>query len=76
MTARKRYTAAEVEIVKAKTMLTPREAAFISGVSNSHLYDLWHEGAGPASLKIGRSRRIRRVDLDTWIAAGLKAAKK
>jgi len=63
------YTAAELDRIKAKETLSPREAAAVAGISNSSLYGLWQRGAGPQSFKIGRSRRVRRTDLDRWITS-------
>jgi excisionase family DNA binding protein len=64
----------EVAAVAAKPILTVREAALLSGTSVGSLYRWWAAGRGPASFKVGKCRRIKRVDLDAWIA-GLRGDK-
>ena len=67
MTKRATYSPAEIEVIKSKPMLAPREVALLAGIGLAHLYDRWHAGTGPASIKIGRSRRVQRCDFDKWI---------
>ncbi len=52
-------------------LLTPAEAAAALAIGRSLLYELIADGT-IASVKIGRSRRIRRADLETYVA-GLRA---
>lgn len=52
-------------------LLTPAEAAAALGVGRSTLFDLLGSGALP-SVRIGRARRVRRDDLDAFVA-GLSA---
>jgi excisionase family DNA binding protein len=63
------YTPAEIEAIKHKAVLTPREAAILAGISNSTIYVEWQNGTGPQSFKIGKCRRLRREALDAWIAS-------
>ena len=46
-------------------LLTVEQAADLLQISRSHLYKLILRGEIP-SLKIGRSRRLRRIDLGEW----------
>lgn len=46
-------------------------AAAILGISESHFYALRKTGKlGPMSVKLGRSVRWRRAELDEWVNAG------
>lgn len=44
------------------------EAAQYLGLSESHLNTLRWSGGGPAFLKLGRSVRYEKSDLDAWLA--------
>ena len=48
-------------------LLTPAEAATALAIGRSFLYELIADGTIP-SVKIGRSRRIRRTDLEAYVA--------
>ena len=48
-------------------LLTPAEAATALAIGRSLLYELI-AGGTIASVKIGRSRRIRRADLEAYVA--------
>jgi excisionase family DNA binding protein len=48
--------------------LTPGEAAAHLRASPSYLAKLRLTGGGPRFLRVGRSIRYARPDLDTWIA--------
>lgn len=66
-TSRQPYSAADLDRIRAKITLTPREAAAMAGISVSTLYARWQAGDGPLSVKVGRARRVRRDDLDAWL---------
>jgi excisionase family DNA binding protein len=53
-------------VAPAKLLLTVKEASEILAISRSKLYDLLSSGDLP-SIHIGRSRRIRRVDIDNFV---------
>lgn len=50
-----------------KLMLSPEEVAQALGVGRSKVYDLMRSDDLP-SVKLGRTRRIRVADLETFIA--------
>ena len=52
-----------------KLLLTLPEASHVLAVSRSKLYDLLNSGHLP-SVHIGRSRRIRVRDIETFIEGG------
>ena len=54
------------------TLLTPREAAEYRKASPSTLAKERCKGDGPPFVKMGRSVRYRRADLDEWIAANIR----
>jgi excisionase family DNA binding protein len=62
-------SADEVAVIAAKPVLTVREAALLSGTSVGSLYRWWAQGRGPTSFKIGKCRRVRRVDIDAWLTS-------
>jgi excisionase family DNA binding protein len=45
---------------------TVQEFCRAYAISRKSLYDLWKTGEGPASYKIGRSRRISRRAAEAW----------
>ena len=60
--------AAQAAFPAAPTLLlTPEEAAAELRIARRRLFDLIREGTLP-SVKIGRSRRIRRQDLHEYVA--------
>lgn len=74
-TRRTPYTADELARIRHLETLTPDQAAVIAGISHSTLYAMWQAGTGPASFRVGSARRVRRADLDAWIAGLAKAEK-
>ena len=54
------------------SLLTPREAADYRKASPSTLAKERCTGFGPPFVKMGRSVRYRRSDLDNWIAANIR----
>jgi excisionase family DNA binding protein len=52
-------------------LLSARDLARVLGVSRSTAYGLLWSGEIP-SLKIGRSRKLRRTDLDKFVAERLE----
>jgi excisionase family DNA binding protein len=65
----------ELAVIQAKATLTVAEAAVVAGVCVGTLYKRWREGTGPVSFLVGKSRRVRRADLDLWMKALTKQAK-
>lgn len=61
---------------EARELLSPEQLAEYLGCGRTYAYSLL-AGPNPAirSLKIGRLRRIRRVDVDHYIAERLRDAK-
>lgn len=49
-------------------VLGMEEAANAARVSRGYLYRLIRAGRGPATVKIGRRRVIRRQALEEWLA--------
>ncbi len=49
-----------------KLLLTVREAANVLGISRTAIYLLLQRGEIP-SVKIGRSRRIKRKDIESYV---------
>ena len=49
-------------------LLTPEDVSEVLRIGRTRVYDLIISGVLP-SLKIGRLRRVRRIDLDDFIAA-------
>lgn len=64
-----------LESLNSKPVLTVWEAAWIAEISVGTLYKRWKAGTGPASFYIGRARRIRRQDLDKWMAGLVRGSK-
>ncbi|MFF5496358.1 helix-turn-helix domain-containing protein [Streptomyces aquilus] len=56
-------TAAPVD----RLLYTPEEAAEALAIGRSTLYELMADGV-LTYIKLGRSRRIRRTDLETYVA--------
>lgn len=54
-------------------LLRPRELAHQLAVSRSRAYELIASGQIP-SLRIGRSVRVRKEDVDRWVIEQLRAA--
>ncbi|MFG1650679.1 helix-turn-helix transcriptional regulator [Micromonospora sp. NPDC049275] len=50
-------------------MWTHEEAARYLGVQPQTLYYMNYKGNGPKSYKVGKYRRYRRRDIDTWLEA-------
>ena len=44
------------------------ETARLIGIGRATLWQLIREGQGPATLRIGRRRLVRRVALEEWLA--------
>ncbi|WP_442481914.1 helix-turn-helix transcriptional regulator [Aeoliella sp. SH292] len=54
-----------------KLLLTPRETADALGVSSRHLHTLDKNGRfGPRAIRLNRSVRYARVEVEAWLAAG------
>jgi excisionase family DNA binding protein len=51
-----------------KLLLTAEEVAALLGLSRSRVYELLYAKA-IVSVKIGKSRRIRRTDLEQFVAS-------
>lgn len=51
--------------VEGKSWLTPQEAAACYGIGMTRLYGLLRTGELP-SAKLGRTRHIRRTDIETY----------
>lgn len=54
--------------------LTTEEAARLVGLSRKTLEAKRLTGEGPRFLKLGRSVRYRREDIDAWLAANLRSS--
>jgi len=54
-----------------RILLRVEDAAKALDISRAHLYTLLTEGAIP-SIRIGRSRRIPRTELEKWVAQQLE----
>ena len=52
--------------MNTKLLLTVREAADVLGISRTAIYLLLQRGEIP-SVKIGRSRRIKRKDIESYV---------
>jgi excisionase family DNA binding protein len=51
--------------------LSAAEAAKMLNISESHFHDMRREGLlGPEPVRLGRSVRWRRAELDAWLNAG------
>ena len=48
-------------------LMRVEEAAYLLGISRSHMYSLINEGVIPV-VKFGKSARVSRVALEAWIA--------
>lgn len=46
------------------------EVARLTGFSRGKLYSMQSTGAMPAPLKVGRSTRWRRADIEAWVDLG------
>lgn len=57
----------------AREIMTPEELAGYLGIGRTNTYRLITSGEVP-SLKIGKLRRVRRVDVDRWLAERVKNA--
>lgn len=57
----------EIE-VDNKLLLSIREVAQLLGVSQRAIWGWAHDGKFPAPLELGRLRRWRRQDIETWLA--------
>ena len=51
-----------------KILLTPREAAEITGMSINTIQKLCKEDFGFPSFKVGRDNKIGRASLEEWVA--------
>ena len=61
-------------ITKEQALLSVAETARIMGVSPAHVWRMVSSGQfGPALLRLKRLRKVRRGELDDWIAAGCPA---
>lgn len=56
-----------------KRMLTITDIVEETGISRSHLYELWKSGEGPRSIHIGRRRLIPAEAAREWLD-GLNAS--
>ena len=61
--------------VKEKEILTAEELAVVLGCGRTTAYALLRDGEIP-SFYVGRLRRVRRQDVDTYIDIRLKEAQK
>ena len=59
-------TAPWESLMETKLLLTVIEAAELLGISRTAIYLLLQRGEIP-SVKIGRSRRIKRIDLESYV---------
>lgn len=48
-------------------MTLPEVAAYLR-IPLKTLYDMRYRGVGPVGIKVGRHVRLRREDLDAWLA--------
>ena len=67
MIAPSRVPAAHIEIV-APALLSAGQVAEYVGMSRRWIYRAMSAGEFPRPVKIGKSTRWRRADLDQWIA--------
>lgn len=51
-----------------KLTYTIPELCQMAGIGRNTLHKAWKEGWGPASIKIGRRRIIRKESGDKWLA--------
>lgn len=58
--------------VEAMEMLTDTEISNLIKVSRRQIWKLLAMGRLPEPIRIGRSVRWRRADIDSWIANGCK----
>ncbi len=58
--------------VRAKETLTPEDVAVLVGCKRTTAYKLLAEGSIP-SFRIGRLRRVRRVDVERFINERVEA---
>ena len=61
------------EAVRGKETLTVEDAAVLVGCGRSFMYRLIADGAIP-SYRIGRLRRVRRLDVEAYVASLVKAS--
>ena len=54
-------------------LVSVKEAARLLGISKSAFYKLQASGRGPLPIKLGRSTRYRRAELEAWVDAGCGA---
>lgn len=50
-----------------RLLVSPAEAAALLGVAYATIYERMNRGELP-SFKLGQFRRIKRADLDAWVA--------
>ena len=56
-------------------LLCIRDVAKLLGVSERAVWGWAADGSFPPAIKMGRLRRWRRVDIDTWLGRQADAAK-
>lgn len=57
-----------------RDVMNTAEAAEYLGLATRTLEERRIKGADPVFVRIGRSVRYRRMDLDAWLAANLKTS--
>lgn len=50
-------------------LLTTEDLAAEFGLPTATLHNWAYQGKGPAYVRVGRHRRYRRQDVDTWVAS-------
>jgi excisionase family DNA binding protein len=58
-----------------RLLISDREAAALAGLSRATWHRLRAAGKLPACVKLGRSVRWRRADVEGWIASGCPDAR-
>jgi excisionase family DNA binding protein len=62
----------ETKTLKERVWLTPEQAVVYSGIGRTRLYRYLATGELP-SAKLGRTRHIRRIDLDKFLQSRMSA---
>lgn len=61
------HTSDQAVIQPSETLLTPADLAAILALSVTRIYQLRHEGVLPPAIRVGRTVRWRRHEIDTWL---------
>ena len=59
--------------VNDRLLLRPEEAAELTGLGRTTIYELMRSGE-LRSINVGRARRIPRVELERWVSERMEAA--